>query len=272
MSDDIDLGAYFARIGYAGGAAPTLATLRALHHAHPQAMAFENLNPFLGMPVRLDAPSLQRKLLHEGRGGYCFEQNGLFYRVLRQLGFRVTGLAARVLLGRVGRQIERSHMLLKIDLDSEIWIADVGFGSQTLTAPLRLGEAGAQETPHGTFRLLRVGDEIDQQSRWNGDWETHYCFTLEAQILPDYEANNWYRATHPESQFVKNLICARPVEGWRLGLLNNAFTVRRANGSDPQKRLLSGPEELMDVLEQEFGLMLPGTRVDLAPKLARAFQ
>ena len=94
---------------------------------------------------------------------------------------------------------------------------------------------------------------------------------MEAQILPDYEANNWYRATHPESQFVKNLICARPVEGRRLGLLNNAFTVRQADGSDPQKRLLEGPEELMDVLEQEFGLTLPGPRATLGPKLQKAF-
>jgi len=78
----IDCDAYFRRIGYAGPRTATLETLRALHALHPQAIAFENLNPLLGWPVPLDAPSLQRKLVHEGRGGCCFEQNLLLSHVL----------------------------------------------------------------------------------------------------------------------------------------------------------------------------------------------
>ena len=95
--DGPDLDAYFARIGYRGPREATLDVLKQLHALHPRAIAFENLDSFLGRPVRLDLASLEQKLVHARRGGYCFEQNTLFWKVLTALGFSVTGLAARVL-------------------------------------------------------------------------------------------------------------------------------------------------------------------------------
>src|SRR4249920_3430118 len=88
---------YFQRIGHTGPRSPTLDTLRALHLRHTTTIAFENLSPLLGWPVHLDIESLHQKLVRDGRGGYCFEQNLLFSHALRALGFRVAGLAARVL-------------------------------------------------------------------------------------------------------------------------------------------------------------------------------
>jgi N-hydroxyarylamine O-acetyltransferase len=135
----IDLAAYFERIGYSGPSEPTLVLLRELHLRHTEHIAFENLDPLLGWPVRLDPASLEQKMVREKRGGYCFEQNGLFLHVLRELGFRVTGLAARVLWNQPETaETARSHMLLRIDLDEQSYIADVGFGVLTLTEPLLL--------------------------------------------------------------------------------------------------------------------------------------
>jgi len=93
----IDLDAYFARIGYTGPHTATLQTLRALHALHPMSIPFENLDPLLRRPVRLDAVWLQEKMIHQKRGGYCHEHNTLLKTVLEQLGFRITFLAARVL-------------------------------------------------------------------------------------------------------------------------------------------------------------------------------
>ena len=67
MSPAVDLDAYFSRIGHAGGRAPTLDTLRELHLRHTQAIAFENLDPLLGRPVRLDLASLEQKLVRDRR-------------------------------------------------------------------------------------------------------------------------------------------------------------------------------------------------------------
>jgi hypothetical protein len=129
----IDLDAYFARVGYQGPRAPTLDTLRALHRLHPAAIAFENLDPLLKRPVRLDVGALMDKLVHAHRGGYCYEHNIFFQAVLRAIGFTVASLAARVQWNvPPDTDTPRYHMLLRIDLVDGPYIADVGFGRLTL--------------------------------------------------------------------------------------------------------------------------------------------
>ena len=97
MSGGFDLDAYLDRIGYAGPRTPTHDVLAAIHFHHALAIPFENLNPLLRLPVRLDVASLQAKLVHARRGGYCYEHNLLLSAALGAIGFRVTWLAARVL-------------------------------------------------------------------------------------------------------------------------------------------------------------------------------
>src|SRR5262245_16699152 len=151
----VALDEYFARIQYTGGRQPTLDNLRQLHAQHTQFIPFENLDPFLGRPVRLDLPYLEQKLIRERRGGYCFEHNLLFAHVLRAMGYPVTGLAARVLLNQADDAITPlSHMLLRVQVEGADYIADTGFGALTLTAPLRLEAGTEQSTPHESFRLM----------------------------------------------------------------------------------------------------------------------
>src|SRR5262249_55952398 len=160
--DMIDLDAYFARIGYAGPRAPTLAVLRAIHALHPAAIPFENLDPFLGRLVSLEIAALQQKMVAGRRGGYCFEHNTLFKAALDALGFRVTGLAARVrrVMPSDGSENPRTHMLLKVDLDEGTYLADVGFGGYLLSAPLRLVAEIEQEVPGGLLRLTPMGSVL----------------------------------------------------------------------------------------------------------------
>ena len=110
VATTLDLDAYLARISYTGSRAPTLETLQAIHRAHAQAIPFENLDPWLGQPVRLDLDALQQKLVSARRGGYCFEQNLLLSHALTALGFEVTSLAARVLWNRSRDEIGRAHV------------------------------------------------------------------------------------------------------------------------------------------------------------------
>ena len=268
MTDKVNLDAYFARIGYSGPPAPTLETLCALHLLHTAAIPFENIDPVMGRPVPLDLASLEKKLIHQRRGGYCFEQNSLFLHVLWAMGYKAAGLSARVLRGRPEHLSPRSHMLMRIWLPQGEYVADVGFGSLTLTAPLRLHDESEQETPHGLFRIVKAGDEFEQLAPQEGGWQTQYRFTLHEQQMQDYEALNWYRATHPQSPFVVNLIGARPLPGKRLSLRNNQFTVRYAGGR-MERRMLSSPAGIAEVLENEFGIALPAPRAELERALAR---
>jgi N-hydroxyarylamine O-acetyltransferase len=265
LTHRLDLDAYFRRIGYGGSRAPTLETLRALHLRHPLAITFENLDPFLRRPVPLDLPSLEAKLVQRGRGGYCFEHNLLFKHALDALGFRVTGLSARVLWNLPdGVILPRTHMLLRVALDDQDYIADVGFGGQTLTAPMRLTAGIEQTTPHEPFRLLEVPEGFLMQALVGGEWRPLHRFDLQEQLLPDYELANWYISTHPQSRFVNNLTVARPAADRRYALLNAEFAVHHLGGPSEYRRL-AGAAEIRRVLQEVFGLTLPeGPELDAA--------
>jgi len=155
MPDAVNLDAYLRRVGWSGPVGVDLPTLRGLAIAHVATIPFANLDPLMGRPVDLGLAALQRKLVDEGRGGYCFEQNLLFEAMLREIGFEVSGLIARVLWGHPeDTQTPQSHMLLRVELEGESWLADVGFGGHVLTGALRLLPDIRQATAHEPFRLL----------------------------------------------------------------------------------------------------------------------
>lgn len=268
MPDDTlpDLAPYLHRIGWTGAAPradlPTLQRLVALHAA---AIPFENLNPWLGLPVRLGAEALHDKLVHQQRGGYCFEHNGLLLAVLQTLGFEVERLAARVLWGLPApAPTPRTHRVLKVMVEGAAWIADVGFGGLTMTGAIRFEADAAQATPHERFRLLhqaddRLGDwhlqaEVDAGS--GRDWRTLYRFTPHPQDALDDQMASHFTATHPGSRFVLHLIAARALPQHRLALFDRELRVHRV-GRPSELRVLSGPDELRQVLTDDFGLRLP---------------
>jgi N-hydroxyarylamine O-acetyltransferase len=263
MHGDIDLQAYFDRIGYGGPGDPSLATLDALHRLHPEAIPFESLDPLFGRPVRIDASSLERKLVRGSRGGYCFEQNGVLIRVLKSLGFSVTPLGARV-LWREPEDAPRpplTHMLIRVDLPEGPRIADVGFGGQSPTASLRLEPGLEQTTPHGDYRLVRAGDAYDLQMKLPDRWAAIYRFSLEPQSARDYEVANWFTSTHPGSRFTGNLIASRVDGARRLNLFNTTLT---AYGPDDriEERALVSPGEIRDVLTGDFGLAIERSEIE----------
>lgn len=252
-----DLDAYLARVGYDGSRNATLDTLRELHRLHPQAVAFENLDPFLRRPVKLDIGALQAKLTRGGRGGYCFEHNLLLWNALRALGFQVSGLAARVLWNRPEDAVTpRSHMLLRVELGGETWLADVGFGGLTMTAPLRLSAGIEQETRHELFRLVERDGYYHVQANARGDWRTLYRFDLQEQHEVDYEVTNYFLSTSPASHFVTTLIAARALPDRRLALLNDRFSIHHLDGRSERREIETAPE-LADLLEAQFSIALP---------------
>lgn len=269
-SDAIDLPAYLRRIGHHGRLAPDLATLRTLAAAHAAALPFENLDPFLGVPVSLELPALERKLLHAGRGGYCFEQNHLFAAALRAIGYTVHGLLARVLWNQAEDAITaQTHMLLWVEAGSERWLADVGFGSMTLTAALRLQPGLVQPTALEPFRLLEHDGEWRMQASVRGQWLTLYRFNLVPHAMVDYVVANHYVSTFPDSRFVRHLVASRALADRRLSLLDREFTVRWPD-APPQRQLLRDGAQVCEVLESAFGLCLPDRagimqRVDALP-------
>ena len=254
----MDLDAYLQRIGLRQPVALDLQTLRAITAAHVAAIPFENLDPFLGISPALDIDSVQRKLVRDGRGGYCFEQNRLLSDALRAIGFQVTDLAARVLWGQPEDAITaRTHMLLRVEADGNSWLADCGFGGNTPTGPLQLVPDIEQATPHEPFRLIRRDDNDWRLQLFAADaWQTLYRFDMQPQFPADYRVSNYWTSTNPDSHFVTGISAARAPTGRRLTLRNRQFAEHTVAGATVT-RILATPAEIRAVLEREFLIRLP---------------
>ena len=269
-----DLTAYLARLGLGGAPrpAPTVQTLHALAAAHVRAIPFENLDVLLGVPIDLAPAAIEDKLVHRRRGGYCFEQNTLMLHVLRALGFEATALSARVRIGRPRDFVPaRTHVFVRALVDGVPWLVDVGVGALSPTAALRLDTEDEQATPHEPRRLVRAGRWHDgalrgpeavmyHQVRFADGWHDVCELTLEEMHEIDRVVGNWYTSTHPGSHFKERLVVARATAEGRVSVLNRELTVRDRSGQ-ATTRELSGPDELLAVLDEQFGLRFPaGTR------------
>ena len=266
---DFGLDAYCQRIAHSGDRSPSLKTLRQMHLLHSQGITFENLDPFLGRPVALDLASLRAKLIGSRRGGYCYEHNLLFWHVLETIGFKVSGLAARVLWQKPENALPpRSHMLLRVEIDGRTWLADVGFGVLTQTAPLLLEPGLVQQTPHEPFRILERDGEYTVQAKVADEWRTLYRFDTAPHYKVDYTAPNYYLSTNPTSHFVTGLIAARALPDRRLALAGNRFAVHRLGGPT-ERREVATAAQLADLLGSEFGIDVPDRDAFVATAVAK---
>lgn len=252
-----DLEAYLARIRFSGSHTPDLANLSEIQFRHVCAIPFENLDILLGRGIRIDLGSIQRKLVHERRGGYCFEQNTLLAAALRALGYRVTTLAARV-RWQIPADVDTAltHMMLLVEAEGRPFIVDGGFGAGSLSAPLRLDTEAEQSTPHEPRRILPRDGAYVHQVKHAGEWADLYVFTLQPMLPPDYEMGNWFTSTWPQSRLRQNLVAALAYPSGRYTLANREF-IRRASDGSTEKRELATPAELLEVLERYFTLSFP---------------
>jgi len=255
----VDLDAYFKRIGYDGPRDPTMATLRAIARKHPDAIPFENLDVLLGRGVSLAPSDIDAKLIGAGRGGYCYEQNGLLKRVLQTLGFQVEGLMARVqwMVPEGAPPRPRSHQVLGVNLDGETWLVDAGFGGCVLTAPLRLFSDDVQDSPNGKFRVVdaECGGVVERQVQadLSGRWAPLYQVAKGGWADVDYEQANYFTYIHPSSHFTWSMTVGRTTPTARYALKNNRFTHRDVTGAVVEQRDLS-VSELEATLRDVIGL------------------
>jgi arylamine N-acetyltransferase len=273
----LDLTGYFARVGYAGPAEPTLDVLQGLMTAHTRSIPFENLDPLMGRPVDdLSPEALFDKLVHRRRGGYCYEQNGLMGYVLAEIGFRVRRLAGRVVWMQPpdAPTPAQTHTVLSVTFPGSAgsYLIDVGFGGQTPTSPLRLETGTVQQTTHEPYRLQDRGDGLVLQAEVRGEWQPLYEFcTLTAPEI-DLKVGSWYVSTNPSSFFVTSWMAALVVEDGRLNLAGRDLTIHRADGSE--KIGLADAAAVVDVLGDRFGVNVDdlGERATLEARLGQTFE
>ena len=248
-----DSKAYLERIGYSGPTDPTAETLRALHLAHLYTVPFENLDISLGRNITCDEGRFIHKIVNLHRGGFCYELNGAFAALLRELGFRVTLLSARVAREDGCASPEFDHMALRVDL-GEPWLADVGFGDSFLE-PLRLIPEIEQEQYGQRFRIAAVrGVMIMQRQVGERPWKSQFRFTLSPRQLCDFEARCQFQQTSPDSHFTRQRICTLPTGDGRMTLSD--LKLIRTTQDGREERMLQNEDEWRAALEEHFGVRL----------------
>jgi N-hydroxyarylamine O-acetyltransferase len=248
----LDVPAYLERIAYSGALDVSPETLRALHLAHLYAVPFENLDIHLGRPLSLENEALFDKIVNRRRGGFCYELNGLFCALLRELSFTVTMLSAEVARAAGGFSPEFDHLALRVDLDRP-WLVDVGFGNG-FRLPVLLDETADQPQGTSTYRIDADGAHRVLMRRDNsGEWIPQYRFTLQPHVLADFVGRCRFHQTSPESHFTQGRICTLATPTGRVTLSGMRLIVSAPEGRTESE--ISGAPEYAAALLERFGVI-----------------
>jgi len=241
---------YLDRIKYAGPQYPNIDNLVQLHRAHLLAVPFENLSILFGETIQLELQWLYDKIVTRNRGGFCYELNGLFAELLRELGFDVSLLSARVHQSQgEGFGPEFDHLVLQVNLEDR-WLVDVGFGD-SFREPLKLDKRDIQVQCEGSYQIIEYGNYLLYQRFINKHWHIEYIFSQEPRELTQFKDMCHFHQTSPKSSFPKNLICSIASPDGRISLSGNKL-IATSNGERKEKLIKEA--DFTSTLERYFGI------------------
>jgi N-hydroxyarylamine O-acetyltransferase len=253
----VDVTRHLRRIGYDGPLDADHRTLAALQRAHLLAVPFDALDCHLGNPVTVEPADAYRKVVEHGRGGYCFELNGLFAWLLGELGFAVTLLAAQPAIGDDRYALPDAHLTLRVDLEHPS-LVDVGFGRFAI-APLRIDSEAVQVCGDGRFRVVPDGDGLRAEELDTGDDPNAYRFTLTPRSRAFFAERCRDYSTDPQSPFVRSATVQQIFDDGWAGVRRDRHSGRR--GGRVLDRPLADEADWRAELERQFGLVVDGTTV-----------
>lgn len=226
--------------------------LKQLQIAHLSNFPFSNLGVLLNENLSLDSKVLFARVIADRRGGYCFEQNKVFYEILNFFGFQCDIVLARVLHNR-NIDVPRTHRITKVTLADSTYIVDVGFGPWCPREPLLLDLDQPQNQGDAVYRIVQPGqDRYLLEVKEADGWFTLYSFDTGMYTEADCLCGHHFSSTHPSSKFVNNLVVSRKFYDDVRFLLNGEF--QRIRGGETAITEISSKDHLGVVLLQEFGL------------------
>ena len=256
---------YFDRIGYRGDARPAMATLDSLLRRHVCAVPFENIDVQLGRQLTTDVEEALEKIVCRGRGGWCYEQNGLFGWALSEIGFDVMRVAGAVRRDERGDAALNNHLCLLVrepDARGPVHLADVGFGG-SMIAPIELVESEHTQPPY------RIGLRFFKEQYWrlseeSADGASYYDFETKPADESALAAKCGQLQSDPESRFVQNLVVQKRLPDAHICLRGRVLATTTADGK--QSVLLESAEELAAAVSDLLGVDVPGI-ADLWPRV-----
>ncbi|KAJ8010872.1 hypothetical protein DPEC_G00079650 [Dallia pectoralis] len=265
----MDAQKYLLRIGYyavPGVPTPNLDTLRRVHRSHLMTVPFENLTIHSQGRIQLALPHIYDKIVIRHRGGFCFENNGLFSWLLTEMGFHVTILSGQVnnaITGRYGPPFD--HLISMVTLDVQRWLCDVGFGGSGFEFPISLETEELQKQGHRMYSIKKEGEMHilewhDEETKESGLWTELYKFTLSPRSREDFTEMCDYHQSSPSSIFFRKSLCSVLKPNGRLTYMGHRL-ITSVFPSDESRNVTKTTRELTDkeipgILKEEFGIVL----------------
>lgn len=248
MIDDTLVAAYLDRISADRPEKADLESLRELNRRHLFSVPFENLSYHLGEEILMDE-RVVGKIVHDRRGGGCYEVNPAFAFLLEGLGYRVSFMPGRVWIkGNLTAPL--CHLALKVGVEGHNRLVDVGFGRNS-RFPLSLDTEDVQEDPHGLFRVRPADDGgIDVLSN---DVPQYRVYDVPCD-LSDFAPTLWWYRTAPDSPFLQNLFCSLPTADGRVTLKEDVLT--RVEAGRRESDRLEGEQDILTAYDKWFGIKL----------------
>lgn len=244
---------YLKRINVPSPLEPSLSNLDHLIQQHLQSVHFENLDIIHHRPVRLQIGPLFRKIVIQGRGGVCFELNGLFHSLLKKIGYEVKIIAATVFLQSGEWGLEGTHLANIVRMDDEEYLVDIGFGGNAPRTPVPLSGKVVRDVM-GEYRITRNGNWLYLEKKDSTcDWRYMYRFFEEKKTLQDFIHPCHLIETSPRSSFNKTYFLSKVTANGRISLIDRKLI--QVTQSQNEKREVS-EQELPVLIKKLFNIQL----------------
>ncbi|MCG8452540.1 MAG: arylamine N-acetyltransferase [Spirochaetales bacterium] len=215
-------------------------------------MPFENFDVTFQREIELDAKRIFQKVVHHRRGGFCYELNYNFYRLLKSLNYSVQLISAQVLHGKTfGAEFD--HLALLVDLEDVLYLVDVGFGNFS-SNPINLSRLKVSENI--AFKVDFDGEfytlfELNEKHQW----QAQYQFTLQPRCLKQFSKMCVHHQTSTQSPFTKKSLCTITTEKGYTYLSNNQLV--RVEYGQKISQTIDDEFQLEFILQETFGVSLP---------------
>lgn len=214
---------YLRRIGYSGETRPDLATLTALMSAQLQSVPFENTEVQAGRIPSMVPEEITTKIVTHGRGGYCYEVNGLFAMALTEIGFEWYFAGARPMFYPSRRP--KTHLVVIVTIEGEKYLCDSGFGGYGLREPIQVVDGETVQQHKDRFGLELRDNEYVLSSWVNEEWAPQYGFALTAQEWIEFSLANYFNATSPDTIFTQKKLAVMQTATGRKILVNDTLKI-----------------------------------------------
>lgn len=224
--------------------------LNCLIRAHISAIPFENLEIFYGEQTpSLATVDLFEKMVRQKRGGYCFELNGLFQKLLVALGFQAYCVGVRILDGK-DYLPPVSHRGVIVEFADGLYYADVGFGGPGPVSAIRMANVW-QQSGSREYRCETVNNVSTIWKRDNTGDSVLFRFGINPWDEVDFLGPNYVTSVPEDCYFRTELVISRVTPSGYVSLENKVLHIKE-NGI-LREQIIQDKKEMEQVIRYCLG-------------------